>query len=59
MKKVWTFACVHMYMKHTKNEKEERNRNWDKMKLFEKNADVERNGRIKEQWKALKEKNNE
>lgn len=48
-----------MYMKHTKNEKEERNRNWDKMKLFEKNADVERNGRIKEQWKALKEKNNE
>lgn len=48
-----------MCMKHTKNEKEERNRNWDKMKLFEKTADVERNGWIKEQWKALKEKNNE
>lgn len=59
MKEVWTLACVHMHMKHTKNEKQKRNRNWNKMKLFEKNADVERNEWIKEQWKAFKEKNNE
>ena len=46
MKKVWEFACVRMYMKHAKNEKEEINRNWGKMKLFEKeNAD-----RCRKKW---------